>query len=58
MGAVAGRVILVSAAKHNKKAAIAITFGNQRILALRQSGFVSAMQPAKQFQIVLCARCI
>lgn len=52
-GAIIGSIISFSAAKQHKKKAATLTFGNQRVPVLRQSGFVSYMQPALQLRIRL-----
>jgi hypothetical protein len=52
-GAIIGSIISFSAAKQHKKKAAELTLGNQRVPVLRQSGFVSYMQPALRLRIPL-----
>ena len=53
VGAIIGSIVSFSAAKQHKKKAAELTFGNQRVPVVRQSGFVSYMQPALQLRIRL-----
>jgi hypothetical protein len=52
-GAIVASIISFSAAKRHKKKAATLTFGDQRVPVLRQSGFVSQLQPTVKLRIPL-----
>jgi hypothetical protein len=51
--AVIGSIISFGASKQHKKKAAALTFGNQNVPVLGQSGFVSQLQPALKLRVPL-----